>query len=212
MRLFALVGVVAFAGVSHGQIVSTFDSDAEGWTGSEDFGDFEWVTEGNPAGSITARDRGDGRIWKYRASSAYEGEKSAFFGGTLSWDILGVTGNQTSISPRADVLIVGGGITIGLAAGVQPLVGEWTSWSVTLDASEDWRLVSDFADAAVSGRPVATEAEIQSVLNDIEGLYIRGEYTNGADRTRLDNVELVPGPGVLGVFGLMGVAARRRRG
>jgi uncharacterized protein (TIGR03382 family) len=54
---------------------------------------------------------------------------------------------------------------------------------------------------------------LNTVLADLTGMYIRGEYTNGSDATALDNVVLtvIPAPGTVGVTALAAVAGLRRR-
>lgn len=194
-------------------ITSTFDNGAEGWGGSDDFTAFQWSNEeGNLAGAIQARDRGLGPIWKYAASSAYWGDRSDFLGGTLSWEILGITGSQTSVFNRADVILRGGGLEIGIDTDLQPLVGTWVGETVVLDASQNWKIVSNFAGGNLSSTD-ATQAQILQVLSNLDGLFIQGEYTNGADASALDNVELkVPASGTA-TFGAVcaSLLLRRRR-
>ena len=113
--------------------VSTFDTDAEGWGTFSDATNFTWTDAvGNPAGAIRASDQRAGDIWFFAAPSASLGDKSDAYGQTLSWDILGLVGNQTSISPRADVMLVGGGLELGIDLGVLPLTTGWTGWEVTV--------------------------------------------------------------------------------
>lgn len=212
-EVIVLLGVSAgLAATASADVSSTFDTDDEGWSTLNDARDAEWTGDiGNPAGAFTARDRGDGRIWYYAASNAYLGNRSGNLGGAISWDILGINGNQTSISPRADVMLTGGGLEIGINAGTQPINGTWTSWSVDLLASAGWEYIGSLGNGTLSGNAV-TGADFASVLASLDGLYIQGEYTNGGDRTALDNVLLtVPTPGALGVLALGGLVGSRRR-
>jgi uncharacterized protein (TIGR03382 family) len=189
----------------------TFDADAEGWGTLNDAQDFMWDGSiGNPAGAIRARDVRDGRIWYYAAPTADLGVVSNLYGGEISWDILGIQGNQTSITNRADVMLVGAGLEIGVVLPVQPVNDTWTSWSVLVDAASGWAHVSSLSSGQFSGT-AATEAEIRAVLAGLENLYIRGEFTNGADQTALDNVSFIPTPGSVAVLGLGGLAVSRRR-
>jgi MYXO-CTERM domain-containing protein len=214
MRVFSIVALASVAGVASASqsISSTFDTDAEGWGFIHDARLFTWTGDlGNPAGAIRATDQGDGRIWYFSASADYLGSRSNFYGGLIAWDVLGITGNQTSIPDRADVMLSGNGITIGIDADVQPVLNQWTSWSVDVHEIADWRIITNVGNGTLGS--VATASEIQSVLADLTGLYIRGEYTNGADSAALDNVLFapIPTPGAIAVLGLAGLASGRRR-
>ena len=189
----------------------TFDNDSMGWGTLNDARNFEWDgTIGNGPGAIKARDVGDGRIWYFSAPTAELANLGGMYGGEISWDALGIQGNQTSISPRADVMLFGAGLEIGINVGEIPLLSGWTSWSASIDASSDWRLISDVGDGDL-GATQATEAQIRAVLADLQGLHIRGEFTNGADRSALDNVRLVPAPGGLALLAIGGLGICRRR-
>lgn len=209
------VTLAAFATIS-GSLASanvswTFNADTQGWGTLNDAREFAWDGAiGQPEGAIRARDRGTGAIWYYSAPVADFGDASRFYGGEVSWDILGITGNQTSIPDRADVMIVGGGVTIGIDVDVAPSTADWTSWSAVIDASAGWRTVSSLSNGTLSGT-AATQAQIVAALSNLEGFYIRGEYTDGADRTALDNVLVVPGPAGVAALGLAGLAGLRRR-
>lgn len=186
--LAALLAVAASADVS-----STFDFDDEGWGTLNDANNFTWTDEFTTiGGSIRATDQSTGQWWFFAASDAFLGDKSGYFGGELSWDIYGILGNQNTTN-RADVMLVGGGLSIGVNVPVTPVNGQWTSWSVMLSTADNWRLVSSLANGTLGSTP-ATAEDIQTVLADLEGLYIRGEYTVGADSTALDNVHLAPPP------------------
>lgn len=207
----AAVLSVAAASAS-AQIMSTFDTDAEGWGTLNDARDFVHTSAlGNPPGAIRAEDVGDGRIWYFAASMDYLGDRSANVGGTLEWEISGIRGNQTSISSRADVILTGAGQTIGINIGVQPVNDQWTSWSVLLDA-DGWSTISSLGNGTLSGSAVS-DSDFADVLANLDGLYIRGEYTNGSDATALDNVVLtIPAPAALAIAipGVLTFGRRRR--
>lgn len=205
-----LFGIVSGGMPALGAISSTFTDSDEQWSFLNDATGFGFdASLGQPAGAITARDRGDGRIWYFAAGPQFLGDRSAFLNGSLSWDILGITGNQTSITPRADVMLTGAGMTIGIDASVQPINGSWTSWGVTL-APGQWFVVSSTANGTLSSTAVS-QADLAMVLGALDGLFIRGEYTNGADATALDNVLLVPAPAALPMLAMGAFALRRRR-
>ncbi|MEM1186269.1 MAG: laminin B domain-containing protein [Planctomycetota bacterium] len=213
-RWIGLLVGTGIAATGNANVTSTFDADAEGWGTLNDATSFAWSgTEGNPAGSVSAVDQRQGPIWYFAASSAYLGDQSASLGLDLSWDILGLVGSQTSVTNRADVMLLGGastnGAAIGIDADVIPQLDEWTPWSVTLGGA-GWQSV-DLSSGSLSGADVS-EATIAAILADLAGVYIRGEYTNGSDSTALDNVSLaVPTPGAISVLVGVGLLTTRRR-
>ena len=191
----SVVGAMCAASVTlaGGAVQSTFDTDVEGWTAVNDVTGFMWTDAfGNPGGSIRASDQTSGQWWFFVAPESYLGDKSSFLGAELSWDIYGIVGNQTSTN-RADVILIGADFSIGINVPVEPENGAWTSWSVIVDAVEDWRIVSSVSVGSLSSEQ-ATQADIEAVLADLQGLRLRGEYTIGADSTAIDNVRFAPPP------------------
>tara|TARA_R110000868_G_scaffold241497_2_gene496277 strand:+ start:14512 stop:15153 length:642 start_codon:yes stop_codon:yes gene_type:complete len=206
LALTAAITSPALAGISY-----TFDSDAQGWGIFSDGRDFQWdgTIGNNGLGAIRAVDITAGNYWFFSAPTTDLGDLSALYGNSISYDILGIQGNQ-NIDDRADIILSGGGIQIGIAAGVAPVLGQWTSWDILVDASADWKIVSSATSATLSSTD-ATEADFQTVLANLSNLYIRGEYTSGGDQSAIDNVNFVPAPSTLALLGLSTVAFRRRR-
>jgi hypothetical protein len=212
MFRWVLIGIGAVCGPACGSVTWTFDADAMGWSTLNDARDFAWDgVLGQPAGAIRARDVGDGRIWYFAAPVVDVSNAASMYGGTIGWDALGIQGNQTSISARADVMLVGAGLEIGLSVSEVPNNTTWTSWAASVSAAAGWETISSLENGELSG-VAATEADIRAVLGDLQGLYIRGEFTNGADQSALDNVYFVPAPAgaALLAIGGMGVSRRRR--
>lgn len=87
-RIFQAIFLLTFTWVSYtaGAAESTFDTTTEGWSFYND-ANFSWNAFGNPGGSIRNTDRRLGTYHGFRASSAFLGDKSAAFGGSLQWDI-----------------------------------------------------------------------------------------------------------------------------
>lgn len=165
------------------RIDSTFDTGIDGWSFVADVKEFLWVeTGGNPGGYIEAVDYAYGDVWYFVAPEKFLGDKSAYTGGTLDFDLKQST--TDSQFNDGDVIISGGGKTLVLNTAENPGV-DWTHYSVTLDTDSDWRLDT------LNGT-VATQADIDAVLADISGLQIRGEYVTGSDTGGLDNVLLAP--------------------
>lgn len=165
------------------RIQSTFDDGVDGWSFIADVREFRAVADGgNPGGYIEAVDYTTGQIWYFAAADKFLGDKSAYAGGRLQFDL-----KQSSLSSQIDyedVIIEGGGLTIALDTPTNPGL-DWTSYAVFLDTRSDWRL-DDLSGAA------ASLAEINQVLSNVTALYIRGEFVSGSDTGGLDNVVMSP--------------------
>ena len=83
----------------------------------------------------------------------------------------------------------------------------WTTYSIVL-APSGWKL-NDYRNG-----PEPTLAEMESVLANLQALYISGDWIDGTETSGLDNVSLVPVPGTLVLLGsgaFFVVACRRAR-
>jgi alkaline phosphatase D len=173
-------------------ITSTFDTSIEGWrvAGDAQGGSafpYHESSGGNPGGHLRVEDDVQGGVWYWVASPAFLEDKSAYYGGRLTFDL-----QQSSLSSQftdvADVVLVGGsGVELVYDFGGDSSHPEtsWTGYDLTLDESDDWR-------AGAHDGPAATASQVQSTLGDLTELRIRGEYVSGADTGRLDNPALVP--------------------
>lgn len=171
------MGGVCAAAFAGGGVSSTFDTDAEGWSTDKDARDFEWRAEGgNPGGHVHAIDIGTGQYWRFAAPPAYLGDKSPYYGGSISYDM-----RQTlavgSVINQPDIRLIGGGVTIEYRFGVAPS-GEWSGFSAVVAAGEGWTRDDE----------PATEQDIRDALGALTELSIRGEYRVGSDSAALDNV------------------------
>ena len=200
--------MVAGAGLSpclDAAVVSTFDTDADGWY-TRDLVGLATAPPGatssvtwDPAGFIQTTDTLD---WvAFAAPAKFLGDKSAYYGGTLSFD-LGATWNDGVAYPNA--VLYSGGNAVAYVTSPPATVG-FTSYSLPL-APGGW---------SWNGATVATAAQIQSVLADLDGLFVSADWFSGADDARLDNVRLaaVPEPASLAAMatlGLLGFAGGRR--
>jgi MYXO-CTERM domain-containing protein len=197
---------LASAGLSY-----TFDSDDQGWSAINDTSFIGYDgTIGQPNGALRGVDQVSGPIWYFSAPLIDLGNLSGLYGNAISYDILGISGNHNFDLSLADIMLSGGGITIGIDTSAQPVNGQWTSWSAMVDDSSGWELVTSLSAGELSGN-AATAADIQTVLADLDGLYIRGEYTSGSDSAALDNVSFVPSPGALAMISMGGLLSMRRR-
>lgn len=162
---------------------STFDEDAEGWTvtGDAQSGSVEPTHNdagGNPGGYLSATDDVTGGVWYWNASERYLGDRSDFYGGTLSFD-LDQSATDSQFDDR-DVVLVGNGTAIHYNFESHPGTN-WTGYEVPMTES-GWT-VSETGEAV-------TEEQFRAVLADLEALWIRGEYRTGSDVGGLDTVVL----------------------
>jgi hypothetical protein len=206
-RFVASLVALGAAVPCHAALVqSTFDSNTEGWsTIGDSAGTPTWIASGgNPGGHIRASDSVGGITWFFRAPAAYYGDRSAAYGGTLSFDELQF--DTSAQYDDRDIILSGGGVTIWYDFPNNPAL-TWTAYSTVLDDTGGWKF-GTFA----SPTP-ATAVQIQTVLSNLTDLQIRGEYRSGADTASLDNVVLTPEPSaaLLGLMAMVGLLLPRRR-
>jgi hypothetical protein len=134
------------------------------------------ATGGNPGGVISWVD-GGGSAWFFNAPKKYLGDASAFYGGELRFD-LKVTA-ITNLYVDHDVALQGGNLTLVYDCTPDPTT-TYRTYKVPL--KETGWTVGALAGAA------ATAAQFKSVLANISGLRIRGEFNTGTDTGHLDNV------------------------
>ena len=166
--------------------VSTFDSNAEGWTviGNGVGTPTYYATGGNPGGYVSTTDQTDDETWFWSAPAKFLGNKSAAYGGVLRYDLR--QNLNDAQYQEYDVILEGAGLRLVLEATYTPRTS-WTSYVVILDERAGW-----FKDDGTNNPPTA--GEMQAVLADLTTLRIRGESRYGNDTGDLDNVRL-EGPG-----------------
>lgn len=224
--LAACLGLSAF-GASAAVITSTFDVDAEDWgTGRIKLGVdplpdktvFDRVNYDAAGHMIQSFDIHD---WNtFRSSPAYAGNKSAFFGGSISYDLQDTQSDPGVPWPNIGILSGSGALIF-----IQTLPPDSTSlthYEFVLDSSAGW-LKTPFSFASLRF-PTASDDDIKAVLGDVVGIWINADWKTGDslgnDDARLDNVCLrdrassctapVPAPGTLALMslgiGLLGVS------
>lgn len=164
---------------SQSQEADYFNSGLSGWTTHGDAVNFKFESSGgNPGGYITATDGGQGIYFYYLAPMGFRGNKSHLYGGTISYDIF--INEVSSLKNKDDIILEGDKYTITYNFDKWPST-VWTNFSATTEANGQWML---------QGTPQrATEEQIKSVLSNVLGLKIRGEYRLGSDYSGLDNVK-----------------------
>ncbi|MCU0420691.1 MAG: gliding motility-associated C-terminal domain-containing protein [Cyclobacteriaceae bacterium] len=196
--IFLLAGSMALS-TAHAQLTSTFDTGTEGWTAIDNQSGPTptfVASGGNPGGFIQVRDGVGGTAAYFVAPAKFLGNRASSYGQTLRFDLqVSITANSST----AGVRLTGGGLVLVklLTPDFQlPVVRpNWSSYSFRLDESVAWRVGS-------TGGPLATPAQIQTVLGALTELAINGEYsTTGADEGGLDNVVMEAGdPGLITVY------------
>ena len=166
-------------------IISTFDTDSEGWTAVGDVaGPVTWLaTGGNPAGHIELTDQVIGGVTYFVAPAKFHGDHSAAYGTSLTFDLRQSYPGSPNQFDDSDVILTGGGLTLVFDTPVNPANNSWTSYSVLLNDLSGWHV------STLAG-PLATQAQIQAALANITDLEIRAEYQTGPDTDSLDNVFL----------------------
>ena len=174
---------------------STFAADADGWslvsftnlstntyTVAGTYTATFNATGGNSGGYISSNDP-DGGDFTFAAPAAYLGNRTSSIGATLTYDLIHPVGALDY--QAADVILVGNGVRLVWQGNpaLAPAAASWTGVSVPLTPSAQWHV-------GTTDGALATPTDFQTVLGNLTGLYLRGEYTNGADTTGLDNVVL----------------------
>lgn len=212
LTILAVFALPAFAGT----VVSTFDSNSEGWLAADDGPNTSVIylaVGGHPGGTIQRTDLTSGYM-HFQSPAKFLGNLSSYYNGTLSYDML-QTVADTDPTWFYRELLQGAGVLILHTVGLAPDTSNWVHLSVPLNASAGWIVVPTIQD--YTGAPVS-DALFQSVLANVTALYITGDLISGSDVTRLDNVVLqsVPEPSTglpvavaLGVF--LSAVRRMRR-
>ncbi|MBX2821788.1 MAG: T9SS type A sorting domain-containing protein [Rhodothermaceae bacterium] len=160
-------------------VVSTFDTDVDGWTVFADANEIEWIsTGGNPDGYASALDKGEGVWWFFEAPAKFLGDKSDAYGQQLRFDLR--QSERNGQGDGIDILLESDSLTLYFDTPNNPGM-TWTSYSVALHETGGWtknRLNGD----------LPTREDMVSVLSSIKTLRIRGEFSSRRDRGDIDNV------------------------
>lgn len=165
--------------------VSTFDTDAEGWTTDGDATcrptPCYAPTGGNPGGHIYTDDTLQGIKFYFNAPAKFLGNVSGAYQKNLTFDMR-QGARDTVETDDADVILEGAGLRLVFNTPRNP-PRLWFSYTVPLNETAGWR-----KDTLSGAQPTA--AEMQAVLGSLTRLGIRGDYILGQATTYLDTVVL----------------------
>ncbi|MBX2965605.1 MAG: gliding motility-associated C-terminal domain-containing protein [Cyclobacteriaceae bacterium] len=180
-----------------GQISSTFNTALHGWTAPDADGGISYsATGGNPGGFVSGvpffYNFGAGTIYipfYFVAPGGYYGNRSAYYNGTLRYDVQqSVTGTPNQ---HAEVVIADNqGVMLyyfPATSNQPPAAPTWATYSVVFNNAFGFWKTGNSPTASA-----AAETQIQSILNDLASLRIRGLYRNANVTGRLDNVHFTP--------------------
>ncbi|MBC3785807.1 laminin B domain-containing protein [Spirosoma utsteinense] len=128
---------------------------------------------GNRDGYIYAFDQFT-TFWYFIASQAFVTEARKSYNRTLRFDLKQLATDAPL--DGNDILLTNGIDTLRYNTNHHPGT-TWTSYSVRMNELSGWK----------KGSSPATKADIQTVLQNLTDLRIRGEYRTGADTCGLDN-------------------------
>jgi hypothetical protein len=190
----ACVALGLAAQAASADVVSSFSSNDEGWRGLS-FTDFSTnnftvnngpyslnyhATGGNPGGYVGVDVDPDSGYFTFLAPSAYLGNMTGATG--LSYDFIHPSGaiNLNFL----DVILEGGGLRLIFKSSPDfGPDGTWKTVNASFTPSAAWHVTNYNGVAPTAG-------QFQTVLANLTGLYINGEYTNGSESAGLDNVRL----------------------
>src|SRR5262249_48247442 len=206
-----------------GDIVSDFSTGDEGWQvvsfenlTTDNFSIMATykptfnLTGGNLGGYISTSDQDNGDL-TFSAPAKFLGNVSGATG--LSYDLIYPVG--TINYQPTDVILMGNGETLLWKSSPDIVPGpSWMSVNLEFLPSTEWHV-------GTSNGALATAVDFSKVLENLSGLFIRGEYSTGLIETPgLDDVRLagvsapVPEPNTLTMTAIAGVTVvmfQRRR-
>lgn len=172
---------------SEGQNSSEFYDDVDGWTIAGDasggsnieaaYSPFEGLDN---SGYIYAEDDVAGGVWYFVAPEKYLGDKSSFVGGSLSFWLIQESAMDDQFDSKDIILEGPNDSELYLEFDSYPDT-TWTYYEISLDTSDLWLNQNE---------DTASMADLETVLSDLQQLWIRGEYQAGEDTGGLDNFQM----------------------
>ena len=193
---FLILYTLAFIGCSSDDMeeiddiitTSLFQLNAEGWTITGDAQGSLIEASYSPDGGIQdgyiyADDNVTGGIWYFTSPSSYHGNKTEYYGTTLSYSLF-QNSNISNQFISNDIVFRNEAEQITYVYNsVSDYPTElWTDYSIEITAGNGW--VKGEFDSGV----VATEEDIKAVLANVTEFSIRGEFETGPDNGGIDNI------------------------
>lgn len=177
-----MVMLLLAGGLVCAQVESTFDTDVDGWQVTGDNSAAWEATTGNPGGCLSVNDHATGGMNYIVAPSKFHGDWSAMTAAdSISAQIYYQhLGGGYQVYPAYIFRIAGPGGAAYTMVGTtyHPTEGVWTTYTAYLNPA-DW---------------VIETGEWNSILDNINSVRITGEFYNGDEIVRLDNVSLSSTP------------------
>lgn len=179
-------------------IVSTFDTDEEGWISvGNGAGTVQYSPSGgNPGGAITITDIDNGFAY-FQAPSAFE--NANLYNQSFAFDMSVSASGPDPIEFPVQLVLEGNGMALIL--GLTEPTSSFSQYDFHIHESAPWRIHANRSGVYNPGNSAPTQAEFLDVLDNLTGIYVSADHTNGTTNTgttevaTLDNVTLsVPEP------------------
>jgi len=197
-KSLVVVGSLILATNVFAQVTSDFASNSDGWTtttAKNSTVNYS-ASGGNPNGYVSAQTSGSvnfgaGVVWipfYIDAPGKFTGNKSAYYGGNLRYDVSQSTVAATTQWPAVIITSVAGTSLYYFpnTPFVAPAFGTFSTFNIPLSATGEWKTTSSPTGTA------ATAAQITTVLTTLQTLQIQGLYSNADNIARFDNITMYP--------------------
>ena len=212
MKKLALESTLLFAvmlftsNILVASVISTFDTDDDGWTVTQIASDGsswggQWPASWS-SGYIYTGDVGSGGTL-FSAPSEFLGDKSAYIGGSISFDISDNVADYEAGDASWNIMLVGAGWHIVHDGPYPKVPNEWVHANTALNADGWYQW----------GIGDISEADFLTVLSNLEQVFINADWGWGSNTSSLDNVIMhqVPEPMTLCLLGLGSLVCLRKR-
>jgi hypothetical protein len=189
-----ILGLLAFVSceeeedtLTEGVNSSEFYNDADGWTiegdaegGSSIDAAYSPFNGLDNSGHIYAEDDVTGGVWYFVAPGKYLGNKTSFLGGSISLWLIQESAMDDQFYSKDVILEGSNGSELYYEFDSYPSTN-WTYYEISLDTTSVWLNQNE---------DTASMADFETVLNNLQKLWIRGEYQTGEDTGGLDKFQL----------------------